>query len=268
MSARGGLLASVVAGGVALGLAVGAISAAPAARPRNTQPPTVSGTPQEGEVLHGTRGEWKGHPTDFKVWWQRCGRNGGSCANISGSGGRYKYRLTSADVGTTLRFAVGAANRAGRTWASSVPTAIIAGRPAPPPSRGTGCPPGGDPDNVAAIAPPARLLLDGFLAPSVVTRQTATLILRFHVSSTCGGPVQGALVYVTATPFEQFASPPEQATGADGWAELQLQRLPGFPVSARQQLIALFVRARKPGEDVLAGISTRRLFSVRVDLRA
>ena len=164
-----------------------------------------------------------------------------------------------------------AKNADGTTTATSVPTAVITAAPAapPPPSRGGGCPAGGNPDQAASISPPARLLVDSLVSdPKTVTSGVTTLVVKFHVTSTCGGPVQGALVYATATPYNQFAIPPEATTGADGWAELRFQRLSGFPVSSKQQLIAMFVRARKPGESLLGGISTRRLVSIRVNRNA
>jgi hypothetical protein len=231
-------------------------------KPTNTDEPGISGTPQEGSTLTGSNGTWANSPTKYEYAWLRCDNKGGSCATINGAN-KNTYVLTSADVNTTIRFRVTASNSAGNNTAASGATPVISK------NRGGGCPAGGgNPDQVANINGPARLLVDTLQSdPAVVAKGTPTLTVRFHITSTCGGPVQGALVYVTATPYNQWSIPPEASSGADGWATLTLQRLSGFPVSKKQQLIAMFVRARKGGENPLAGISTRRLVSVRVNLR-
>jgi hypothetical protein len=251
----------------ATSIPTGVVVAAASNAPVNTSPPKVSGTPQQGKTLSGDRGDWSNKPTDFAYAWLRCDTNGGACSAIGGAT-KAKYTLTSADTGNTLRFRVQASNSGGTTTATSVPTAVVTGAPAPaPPRAANGCPAGDGVDQVSAISPPARLTVDTLRSdPQVVRRGTDTLVVRFHVTSTCGGPVQGAVVYATATPFNQFAIPPEARTDSGGWAELRFHRLAGFPVSNKQQLIAMFVRARKPGENLLGGISTRRLVSVHVDL--
>jgi hypothetical protein len=71
---------------------------------------------------------------------------------------------------------------------------------------------------------------------------------------------------VTATPWDQFSTPAEAATGADGWATVSMSQADHYPASPRQELLAVFLRARKPGEPILGGVSTRRLVSFKVDL--
>jgi hypothetical protein len=252
---------------IGLGVFAGVGGAASAAAPKNTSPPTITGTPQQGDTLVGDRGAWNGKPTDYNDFWVRCDETGGSCSDISGANNKAGYLLKLVDVGNTIRFKVQAKNADGSTFASSVPTAVIAAASvhAPPPT--TGCPAGTGPVQVSSVTPPARLLIDQQQSsPSVVHAGSQQIIVRYHVSACGGRSVQGALVYGTATPYNQLSIPGEQTTGADGFAELSFHTLAGFPVSPRQQLLAMFVRARKPGEDLLGGISTRRLFSIPVGL--
>ncbi|MGI8974655.1 MAG: hypothetical protein ACR2HI_10825, partial [Gaiella sp.] len=118
------------------------------------------------------------------------------------------------------------------------------------------------------ITKPARLQIDRqAILPPVVTSGTTSITVRVRVSACGGRPVQGMLVFVTAVPYNQFAVPQEQQTGVDGFAQLTMPRLRGFPASDKQQLLVVFARARKPGEPLLGGISTRRLVSFQVDLR-
>jgi hypothetical protein len=254
---------------IGLGVLAGAGAAASSAKPVNTSPPKITGTPQEGQKLTGDRGDWSGKPSDFNLFWLRCDKDGGSCAKISGATSK-TYTLASVDVGNTLRFRVDAKNADGTTSASSVPTAVVTAATKPPTTTtpATGCPSGSGSVQVADVESPARLLIDQQqTSPSVVNRGTQQLIVRYHVSACGGRSVQGALVYATAVPFNQLSIPPEQATGSDGWAELDFHMLAGYPVSPKQQLIAIFARARKSGENPLGGISSRRLFSVQVNLR-
>ena len=70
------------------------VTAANASAPNSIAPPTVSGTAQQGQKLVGHRGRWAGtRPISYTDYWQRCDKDGGSCANISGAHDRDGYVL-------------------------------------------------------------------------------------------------------------------------------------------------------------------------------
>src|SRR6266508_4371654 len=138
----------------AMAILAGVGAAASTVKPVNSSPPTITGTPQEGKTLTGNRGTWDNNPTDYDYSWRRCGKGGGNCSNISGATS-LTYTLKAVDVDNTLRFRVVAKNADGQTTADSAPTDVIQKAAAPPtttttPSRGNGCPAGGNPDQVAS----------------------------------------------------------------------------------------------------------------------
>ncbi|HEU0304562.1 MAG TPA: hypothetical protein VFR32_08275 [Gaiellaceae bacterium] len=229
------------------------------ARPRVVEPPTISGSPVLGATQTADPGTWSGtQPITFSYQWRTCNASGGNCSSISGATSK-TFVARQADVGRTLRVRVTARNNIGTETATSAPTAVILAEAA------TGCPSGSGPISIGQLTPPARLLVDGFrVSPNPIPLSTGRLVVRFHVSACGGRSVDGATIYVTAVPFNQFAIPPEQQTGADGWTTLRMDRLGGFPAADNQSLLVMFVRARKSGEPVLAGVSTRRLISFRL----
>jgi hypothetical protein len=234
--------------------------------PPNTSPPTISGTTTVGSTLTANPGTWTGTSITFAYQWQRCDTAGANCTPISGATST-TYVLANEDAGHTLKVAVTATDSTGPNTVTSAQTATVTTGAPPPPA--TGCPTDKSttPINVSDVSPPAHLVIDKQTsAPSPVRKDTQTVVFRFHVSACSGRSVVGALVYQTATPYQQFSAS-EVATGPDGWATLTVHRLRFFPASPRQQLLVVFVRARKQGEDLLGGISARRLVSFRVNLK-
>jgi hypothetical protein len=102
-----------------------------ALKPRILGVPTVFGDAQQGIVLTATTGDWSGDAT-YSSQWQRCQGSDRSCTDIAGATGP-TYTISDADVGFMLRVAVTAANRFGKTVASSALTAPVAPPPPPPP---------------------------------------------------------------------------------------------------------------------------------------
>jgi len=225
-------------------------------------PPSIGGSPSEGGTLTASPGSWSGSsPITFSYQWRRCNARGGNCGDIRGATSQ-TFTLTATDVGHTIRVRVVARNSAGSSTGTSGATPLIA-KAAP----ATGCPAGSGPLAVSQVSLPAQLSIDGLQSsPATIGRNPGDVTVRFHVSACGGRSVAGALVYVTAVPFAQFSIPAEAATGADGWVTEVMHQDARYPASRHQQLLAVFVRARKPGENVLGGISARRLVSFPVNL--
>jgi hypothetical protein len=236
--------------------------------PTNTALPTIAGTAVTGGTLTASSGSWSGQaPTAYAYQWTICDGNGAACHDIAGATAS-AYTLKRDDAGNTVRVRVTARSaNGGSTAATSGPSAKIAvagSTPAPNP----GCPTpaaGAQSVPIANVAAPARLQIAQF---QVVTGQlrpsTRSFSARFQVVDTCGHPVSGALVYPAAVPYNQFSVPSEATTDTAGWVTMTFDRRAGYPATPKQQQLTMFVRARKAGESILGGVSTRRLISFKI----
>ena len=95
------------------------------AGPKNTSPPTISGTPKVGQELTANEGSWSGNPTAYSYQWQRCDADVASCTSVVGATGK-TYGVRLADLGYRLRVAVNARNAKGNATANSAITTIVA----------------------------------------------------------------------------------------------------------------------------------------------
>jgi hypothetical protein len=228
-------------------------AAAVAGPPRNTTPPSVSGTPQVGQTLTANNGTWVGQqPLTYTYRWRRCDTAGASCADISGAAAK-TYVLTAADQGTTLRVRVTARNAWGAGSATSSTSGVVGKAEAP----------SGSTVSISEVTLPNRLLVDrvSFSPQPLSSRRTFTA--RFHVSDSRNHSVQGALVFVVAMPFGTTTTPPETATGPDGWVTFRMRPTAKLTFG-RGGGIPMFVRARKSGDRLIGGVSTRRLVNLSI----
>jgi hypothetical protein len=112
------------AGSSTVRTAVTAIVAA--AAPVASGLPVVSGTARDFSTLSASTVSWTGTvPITLSTKWMRCNTSGGGCITITGAT-TTAYTLTSADVGSTVRFAVNAVNAGGTASATSVATPVVA----------------------------------------------------------------------------------------------------------------------------------------------
>lgn len=100
------------------------------APPRATQPPTATApSVREGQSAKGTQGTWAGAPPlAYGLQWLRCDAAGERCVVIPDATS-LKYTFAAADVGSTIRLRVTAANGTGSRSAESLPLGPVLGLP-------------------------------------------------------------------------------------------------------------------------------------------
>ena len=225
------------------------------AAPKNTTLPTISGSTVAGEQLTTSEGSFTGAPDQYTYRWNQCDAAGSGCVSTGSSGKVYGIRT--ADVGKTLRVEVTAINEQGRSTAISNPTAVVR-------ASGTTPPPSGNAVSITNVSLPDRLVTSAVsFAPTVIRNRYDLVTLSVRVSDTRGRLVQGALVYATGVPFGIISAMPEALTGSNGVATLQFR--PTARLTLRSSsAVQIFLRVRKPGDNVLAGVSSRRLVQVRI----
>lgn len=227
--------------------------------PSNTAPPTIDDTtPEEGQTLTASPGTWAGdQPMVFAYRWQRCNPAGNNCVDIPNATTQ-TYTVGAADVDNTLRVTVTATNASGSSSATSAATSRVAKAAPRDPSSTTRV-------TVAQVTPPDRLIVDQVrFTPNPIRSRFSAITVRVRVLDTRGRAVSGALVFARSTPLVTTTAP-ETATDADGWATMTVRPERDFVIVFRRGYsLQWFVRARKPGENPLAGISTRRLVQVAI----
>lgn len=215
-----------------------------------TAPPRITGSAEAGQELKVDGGSWPTSPQAFAYQWLRCNPNGRACSPIAGATSA-TYRADAADVGRALVAQVTARIGSTSQPVFSVATTAVA-------AQGEGLPAGATPlaggrysIPVDSVSLPARLVV-----AKVSLAQPATLTVT--VADSRGYAVRGALVAVTA-PYGWVAPVKEAPTAADGTVAFPLT-----PKSGRPRGVVLYVRARKLGDDVLAGVTGTRLVTVRI----
>ena len=229
--------------------------------------PTVEGEAREEKTLTARNGEWDGRPPiTFTYQWRTCKADGTSCADIAGQTSA-TYTVRAPDVNNTLRVRVTATNADGSATAASNLTPVVVSKTNPlPPGSPLGAvrlASGMTSVPASSVAMPNRLVISALQFNPPVVRSRVPFSARFRVTDTRGFAVRDALVRVIGVPYSRIRSTSAQITDMNGWAHIRLTPTALLPLR-NGYYITMFVRARKQGDDLLAGVSTRRLVQVRL----
>lgn len=225
----------------------------------NTAAPVLSGTPKQGETLSVTTGTWTGTaPITYTYAWQHCDSKGNNCGQINGATAQ-TYVAQATDVDKYIRVQVTAKNGVGAT--SSALSNLLGPVASPLPPGAVKLPDGEISVPASTVTDANQLLIVSVKYSPAAIHGKSPVSLTVKVIEQNKYVVSGALVYVLPVPSSWGAKTAEVQTGQDGKAVVTVT--PTTKAPARGSLV-LFVRARTPQGNLLAGSSTRRLTQVRI----
>lgn len=236
------------------------VRAPDAGRPSNVQPPTLSGTPAQGQTLRVTPGTWNGlQPITYTFQWLRCDGAGNNCVVQAGFNDD-AYVLREGDVGKTVRARVIARNARGESSRLTAQSPAVQGPQGP---AGLITLPNGE-RSIPVTSVPANesLVVDqAVFAPNPVRSRTAPFVVRIKVKDTRGFVVRDALVFFRSTPLVT-RNAQDQRTGHDGWLQLTVTPERDFPALRSGYNLQFYVKAYRQGDPVLGGVAGTRLVQV------
>jgi hypothetical protein len=148
--------------------------------------PSISGTPDEHNVLYAGHGAWSGTERQFSYQWESCSATGAECAPLEGAT-EPEYDLGEGDVSTTVRVRIGMSSAAGSLTDVSPVTSVIG--------------------SVGALA--------NTEAPRVTgTPEAGQLLTASHGSWTATGTLSYTYQWQTCDQFGEDCTNIESATGA------------------------------------------------------
>jgi hypothetical protein len=240
------------------------VSISSVSAPVNTVAPAVTGTAKQGQTLSTTTGTWTGGSLTYVYLWYRCDAGETNCTSISGAGAA-TYVTTATDVGRYIISIIVASNGAGSSRANSNAIGPVAAStttpPPPPPPTGTKLPNGETSIQASSVPDTDRLSIVSVKYSPALSVAHGPVTATFKIENAARYDVAGALVYVLVLPSGWAKTSPEVATAADGTVSVTISPTSKAP---KRGSLTLFVRARTPKGDLLAGSSARRLVSFRL----
>lgn len=236
------------------------VTAGESGRPNNVQPPTLSGTPAQGQTLRVSPGTWTGQqPITFTFEWLRCDTAGNNCVVQPGFNDD-AYTVREGDIGKTIRARVIARNARGQSSRLTSPSAAVQGPQGPPgmiqlPNGERSIP-------VSSVPSNERLVVEQVtFAPNPVRSRTEPITVRIKVKDTRGFVVREARIFFRSTPLVT-RNAQDQTTAQDGWLTLTVTPERDFPRLSNDYSVQFYVKAFRAGDPVLAGVAGTRLVQV------